>query len=168
MHKIVTFLAFTAFIFANSQTFAQTMPQSKEADIARLMVASGASAIPDAMAPVIVERVIESIKQSFPNLSEKELQKAEEEAKKAINDGKRVFTEAMTPVYNAAFSHDEILDMIAFLESKTGRKLVAQTPAISAKLQEASVAWGRASTQNALATAVNALPQDKIKGETKK
>lgn len=45
-----------------------------------------------------------------------------------------LLNEEMVDIYNKNFTHDEILDLIAFYESPTGKKLIEKNPIISAEL----------------------------------
>ncbi|MBA4850014.1 DUF2059 domain-containing protein [Emticicia sp. BO119] len=46
------------------------------------------------------------------------------------------------PIYDKHYSHQEIIDMIKFYESPTGKKMVEKTPLIVAESMEAGREWG--------------------------
>ena len=45
-----------------------------------------------------------------------------------------LLNEEMVGIYDRNFTHDEILDLIAFYESPTGKKLIEKNPVITAEL----------------------------------
>ena len=49
---------------------------------------------------------------------------------------------ALVPVYDRHFTHDEIVSLIAFYESPTGRRLVEVTPAINLESMAIGQRWG--------------------------
>lgn len=110
----------------------------KDRDIARLIELTGGTAIAQQMFGVVINQQTTLLKQRHPGIPDNEMRVVEEVAKEVFSERTPELTEAMAAIYDAHFSHAEVIDIIAFYESDTGKKALRLMPQI---LQE-SMAWG--------------------------
>jgi len=124
-----------------AQTKQLTPQQAEEAslnaDIHRLLKANGATE----MGLKIINQMIVSFKRGNPTVPGRFF----EEFGRQINP-EDVFA-YLTPVYARHFSHDEILQMVAFYESPVGVKMMSQMDALGEETMMADSQWTDALAQ---------------------
>ena len=108
---------------------------SKIKDIKRLLEVSGASN----NAKLRIEAMIKNMKESTDQntLPEDFL----DELMKEINY--QELTDIYIPIYNKHYTHQEILDLIKFYESPTGKKMLEKSPAVVAESINIGMEWGQ-------------------------
>ncbi len=139
---------------------AEELTEAKRLDILKLQQLSGSKRIGQQATLRMIERMLEQLRRNQPSLPDRAIQAVRQELEKFVEekffaDGGIVDQQA--PIYDEHFTHDEILELIAFYESPIGRKLAQEQPAISVKLMkftESNVAQLLPQLHNRLADAL--------------
>lgn len=107
---------------------------AKEADIRKLMDASGMGQMPTRVAGMVMQSFREAYTK-VPETMWTELGKQLDTASCAT---------AMVPVFDRQFTADEVKQLVAFYESPIGKKLLKALPQVSAESEEVAEKWARA------------------------
>ncbi len=143
-------IAFGA-LAARAQDQPPKIDPAKEADIRRMLQATGANQLGQQMA----QQMLTSIRPSL----EKMLPEGNDRAKKFFDTMLQKFTEQMkadsmsellVPLYDKYFTHDEIKALIQFYESPLGRKLITTMPNLMQDSMRIGSEWGRRIMQKVL------------------
>ena len=115
----------------------QTEEAAKERDIRRLLQLNGTIGL----AEQVRDRFVHDAKEVYATVPQTAI----------VDFGNRIkpddFYALMVPIYARHFSHEEILQLIAFYESPVGRKLIASLPAMNLEAQDATSQWTRELTE---------------------
>lgn len=101
-------------------------------DVRHLLKASGAVNV----GGIAMHRMIAMLRQSMPNVPAAYWDAFEKRID--VND----LVDLLVPIYARHLSHKEVLALIKFYESPTGRAYVKALPVITAESQKAGQAWG--------------------------
>lgn len=155
--RIATVLAWVALftcIGAYSQTSAPsstdspasagaTIDPAKEADIRRLLEATGAAALATQMMDQMEHGIRPLMTNSLPpgEYREKLIELFFEKFKSKIDSNQLIAL--IIPIYDKYYTHADIKSLIQFYESPLGRKVATSMPKVLAECQEAGGQWGQ-------------------------
>lgn len=141
MKRFLVFLVFGAAFLAAAPAWAADA--AKRQKIVELMSASGTIDQFHAVYPVLEPQVMEQLRLLAPQLTEKHMTLIKEEMAIEFEASLDEFMNSLVPLYDEAFSHEEIDAILAFMNSDIGRKLKAKTPAIMQAAATLGAEWGR-------------------------
>lgn len=104
----------------------------KKADIEKLLELTGAADL----GKMILDQMVGSFKSGFPDVPQEFWTKFAERADLSALVGE------MIPIYDGAFTHDEIKDLIRFYQTKTGKKVITAMPQVTQQAMLVGRAWG--------------------------
>ncbi len=120
-----------------------------EADIRRLIEASGGAGLGQQM----FEAMMTNMAQAMPQIPAEFWESAKGEFRPDE------FTSLLVPVYAKYYSQAEIQELIAFYQSPLGRKMVATNPAVVQDSMAAGQVWGQQIAQRVIAKLQAAEPK---------
>lgn len=123
--------AFSVMMFVSA---AMAQDEARHANTHRLLELAGTQKV---MAQALPQ-LLNSFKKTMPNVPADFWDEFEKQAD--TNE----LVELIVPIYEAHFTDDEIKQLIAFYESPVGKKLSAETPAVSQESMMAGQKWGAA------------------------
>jgi hypothetical protein len=106
---------------------------AKEADIRKLMELTGAANL----GKQVMVQMIATFRKTMPQVPQEFWSGLEKE----IHTEDMV--EMVVPIYSRHFSHQDIRELIAFYQSRVGRKLIAEQPDILRESMGVGQEWGR-------------------------
>jgi hypothetical protein len=112
---------------------ADELTEAKRADIRKLMDITGSGALGKQFAGIMTKQMVETLRRSRPDIPARTLDIVQREVTALISeklDGPGGMLDRMVPLYAAAFSHQEIRDILAFYQTPTGKKAIAAMPAL--------------------------------------
>ncbi|MDH5748595.1 MAG: DUF2059 domain-containing protein [Rhodospirillales bacterium] len=121
---------------------AQAIEQGKRDDLVKLFFLSGTTRFLDQLPSIMSQQMRGMIKNKVPKISEEHLNIINEEITREFKSSLSGFLDLMIPLYDKAFSHQEIKDMIVFYETPTGRKLNKILPDLAQAGMALGQQWG--------------------------
>ena len=113
---------------------------AKEADIRKLMELSGSAN----MGKQVMTQMIATFRQTMPNVPQEFWNGFEKEIR--TNE----MIDLVVPIYDRHFTHQDIRELIAFYQSRVGRKLVSQQPDIVRESMGVGQEWGKQLAQRVI------------------
>ena len=114
-------------------TAAPALDPSYEADIRKLLEVTGSAAL----AQQVMDQMMVHMKPLAPNAPEEFWT----EFRASVNSSDLI--DMLVPIYAKYFTHEDIVALLAFYETPTGRKLISSQPALVQESMEAGAEWGR-------------------------
>ena len=130
---VVASLCFTANAFSDAE---------KDADILKLIEASGGMASGEQMAQIFTDQMTQVLRASGTEIPPEVLNVMPEVVMSIVSDHLPELIKLVVPVYGKHFTHDEIREMLAFYESDVGKKLAQKQPQIMAESSQMGQQWG--------------------------
>lgn len=124
---------------------AETIPRAKEADIRRLLEATGATRIGTVMTQSVVRQMGDAFRQSRPDLPASLIDSMSQDVGKIFGEAMNVkggLVDRMVPLYHRQFTHEEIKGMLVFYESPLGKKVAQALPVLTQESVELGQEWG--------------------------
>ncbi len=131
--RLVLSLALCLVLAALCPARADELTPQKQADIKRLLEVSGGAALSKQMPAAITRQVVLGLKQKRPDIPAQSLAVVEREVMAVMKeklDGPGGMLDRIIPLYAKTFTHQEIIDVLAFYESPAGRKAAAALPGL--------------------------------------
>jgi hypothetical protein len=136
----------SAFVLVPGAATAQTVDAALEADIVKLMEATGATKIGEQMATIFSARMVEVVRQLRPDLPQRGVQVVNEVMTEALASGSRGASDLMVrmvPLYAKHFTRDEVRALLAFYQTDAGRKAVSVMPTLMQEGAQVGQEWAR-------------------------
>ncbi len=124
---------------------AERIPPAKEADIRRLLVATGATRIGTVMTQSVVRQMGEAFRQSRPDLPVSLIDSMSFDVGKIFGEAMEIkggLVDRMVPLYHRQFTHEEIKGMLVFYESPLGQKVAQALPVLTQESVQLGQEWG--------------------------
>jgi hypothetical protein len=142
-------LRYTAFIviasFLAPAAGAEAVDSAKRADIKRLLEITGSANLAVQMASAASAQMMQALRRVRPDIPEDALPVINRELTALYKERVNVpggLIDKIADLYQKYFTHEEIKAVIAFYQTKTGRKLVAVLPQLMAESMIAGQEWG--------------------------
>lgn len=116
--------------------------EEKSADILRLIEASGGMASAEQMAGLFTNQMTQVLRSSGAEIPTEVLDAMPQVIMGIISERIPELAKNVVPVYAKHFTHDEVLEMLAFYQTDIGKKLVGKLPAIMSESSELGRQWG--------------------------
>ena len=121
---------------------ARAMDQGKHDDIARILQITDARKNAQAMIDATLPQIMTIIGRANPEIPQSVLEEFRRDGSEEFTKALPEFVEAMTGIFDASYSTEEIKQLLAFYESPLGRKMIAQTPQIMQQSMALGQHWG--------------------------
>lgn len=130
---------------AGSLRAAETIPAAKEADIRRLLEATGATRIGTVMTESVVRQMGEAFRQNRPDLPAALIDSMSLDVGRIFGEAMKAkggLVDRMVPLYHRQFTHEEVKGMLAFYESPLGQKVAQALPSLTQESVQLGQEWG--------------------------
>lgn len=144
MRRLVLLLGILA-LGVGSTWAAETIPPAKEADIRRLLEATGATRIGIVMTESVVRQMGEAFRQGRPDLPAGLIDSMSLDVGKIFGEAMKAkggLVDRIVPLYHRQFTHEEIKGMLAFYESPLGQKVAQALPVLTQESVQLGQEWG--------------------------
>jgi hypothetical protein len=142
---------------------AQTKDEAFRRDIGRLLDVTGAGTLGTQMATMMSSQVIDSMRQSQPNLPDRVAVIVKDvldtEFARAFNAPDGLLSN-LVDIYAKHFTHEEVLALMKFYETPLGRKAVSVLPMVAQESSAAGQAWAAANMRR-----IGAVVQERLRAE---
>ncbi|BAU46769.1 hypothetical protein SVA_0187 [Sulfurifustis variabilis] len=145
MRKAVVVLLACLTVLSAGPLAAEDLTRAKRADTRKLLEATGALKVGQAMSEAVVRQMSEAIKQARPDIPPQMFDVLAEEVNQAIAEemnAKDGLVDLMVVLYHKYFTHREIRELLAFYESPVGRKAGSLAPVMSKEGFAIGQRWG--------------------------
>jgi hypothetical protein len=142
MSAIRSFLLFLFLWSLAAVAAADDLTPQKRADIERLLEMTGATKIGKQMATLSVAHMVQSLKQSHPEIPQRALDLLPAEVGAVFEANIPTFVAAIIPLYHRYFTGDEIKGMIAFYSTDLGKKAISAMPGLMTESMAVGQQWG--------------------------
>lgn len=115
----------------------------KRADIREILAITGAQRNATAMIDLSLPQIMEIIRKANPGIPPEVVDEFRREGRDEFVKSLPEFIEQMVKLYDAAYSSDEIKQLLTFYKSPLGQKMIAQTPRIMQEGMAIGQGWGR-------------------------
>ena len=116
--------------------------EAKNADILKLIEASGGMASGEQMAGLFTNQMTQVLRASGTEIPPEVLNAMPQAIMAIISERMPELAKMIVPVYAKHFTHEEVSEMLAFYESDVGRKLAGKLPAIMSESSQLGQQWG--------------------------
>jgi len=110
-----------------------------EKKIREFMQIIGAQNITRQVAGTFTKQLAYSLKQQHPDIDPKAFTIIEEETDAVLGDRSEQLMDKMVPIYSKHFTEEDIDDLLAFYNSRVGRKTTREMPALMAESMQMAV-----------------------------
>lgn len=144
MRKIIV-IALACLYAVSAPLYAEDLTPAKQADTRKLLEATGALKVGQAMSEAVVNQMTQAIKQARPDIPARMFDVLAEEVNQAIAEemnAKDGLVDLMVVLYHKHFSHQEIRELLAFYQSPVGKKAGALAPTMSKEGFAIGQRWG--------------------------
>lgn len=140
-HILIVFSFLFAALAITPQAVAQEGATPEKAELVRrYFKAMDFDVMMDAMLKSMVPMMVQGEMSDNPELSAEDAQILSDLTIETMNEIMPVYVENLVEVYAEAFSHEELVQIVAFYESPVGQSIVKKTPALTPKVMEVMVA----------------------------
>ena len=115
---------------------------AKNADILRLIEASGGMASGEQMAGLFTNQMTQVLRSSGAEVPPAVLDAMPQAIMAIISERMPELAQMIVPVYDKHFTHEEVLEMLAFYQTDVGKKFVGKLPEIMAESSQMGQQWG--------------------------
>ncbi|KIO76773.1 hypothetical protein TH53_13220 [Pedobacter lusitanus] len=133
MKKII--LLFSLILFTTFASFSQNKPTYRES-FKQLMILNGS----ENTFKAVISQMITSLKAQRPEVKEETWNQFNETFQKV---GIEDLLDLLLPVYQKHLSQEDIINMIAFYQTPSGKKFAEKTPLITQESMQAGQIWGQ-------------------------
>jgi hypothetical protein len=138
-----TFVFLAAFAGLAPLAAADELTPQKRADIERLLEMTGAAKVSRQMTAMSAQYMVQTLKQSHPQLSKQALDTLGGEVAAVFAEHLGTFIAAIVPVYHRYFTAEEIKGMIAFYSTDLGKKAISVMPGLMSESMAIAQQWGQ-------------------------
>lgn len=121
---------------------ADDLTPQKRADIERLLEMTGATKIGAQFATLSAAHMVQSLKQSHPEIPQKALEALPAEVGAVFEANIGTFVASIVPLYHRYFTAEEIKGMIAFYSTDLGQKAINAMPGLLSESMVVAQKWG--------------------------
>lgn len=122
----------------------------KEQKIRALIQESGARQISSQLIDLMLPQILGIARGAHPQVPVEFWNEFEAESRKIFTEAMPLFFESMIPIYDRAYLEEEIDQVLAFLRSPAGRKMVEAQPQLAAEGFRVGQVWGEQVARQAL------------------
>lgn len=125
---------------------ADELTDAKRNDIKKLIVSTGGDKIAAQFAGAVTQSLAHSLKQAHPDMPERVFVSLRQELTVMFTDRMNApdgMIDRVVPVYHKHFTHEEILELLAFYQTGIGRKAIDVLPNVVGESTAIGHAWGR-------------------------
>lgn len=126
-------------------SFADELTPEKRADIRQLMETTGASNLAQQFVSAVSQNLFRSLKESRPDVPDRAFEVMNRELTALFSERLQApdgLLERTIPVYDKYFTHAEIRELLAFYQTRLGRKTIAVLPKVVGESMVLGEKWG--------------------------
>lgn len=150
-----------ALVCASLLRAGETIPPAKEADIRKLLEATGSLRIGSIMSQGVVDQMKQTLRQNRPDLSAALIDSLGSDVQKIFVEAisaKGGLIDRIVPLYHRQFTHEEIRAILAFYTSPIGKRVSATLPQITQESLAIGQEW-----EETLTTAIQKRLRERLK-----
>lgn len=132
--------------FIGQVAMADELTAAKSSDIKRLMDVTGSANIAKQFASATSQQIFQTLKASRPEIPDRALVVMDRELMALFSEKMSApggLMDQVIPVYDKYFTHQEILELLAFYQTPIGRKSILVLPNVVNESMMAGQRWGQ-------------------------